>query len=512
MMSARSKTSSRFLSLALMAPSALQARIAAFEALQNGDSSLLEPSSPTTSDSKDSEWVLEPPQPSPTIMVPRTSPPRKRPTPSPPAQPASAPPLPPRQATLELPVLGHKRGQSSVSSMHSVSLSSDQGDDEQHVQTYPLDTDKDSLAESYEDVTVPASYREHAPISTPYSYSQRRVPPPPSPIPVPLPPPLPQRQVSAPAIPAARTSPNTTGSSSMSSASRRVPPPPPPSGPLPYVARTRTPSTSRPPSVRSFGSNSSAPPVPIPIPIPSFPPSRTASVSSTSTANNHHHTTITIPRVSPALIVQQGTGSSGVNLTGYTRGRAPPMPPAARARYDRVFDANWRAVASRKNGKKEGAGNGNGMLSVPGAETPRTRKGWRGLSVDLIPADNPALAGEGGGDEKVMTREKVEEKEEVVPGDARLPSGVVKRIWSLSRLEKTRLKDIWYVWPPPGYCFSYYHLIKCRDSVSDPAKPAEGRQGGLTRDAFARGMWAIDDDLRRARIGALAGKRRQSAR
>ena len=66
--------------------------------------------------------------------------------------------------------------------MHSVSLSSDQGDgddhDEQHVQTYPLDTDidKDSLAESFEDVTVPASYREHAPIS----YSQRRVPPPPS--------------------------------------------------------------------------------------------------------------------------------------------------------------------------------------------------------------------------------------------------------------------------------------------------------------------------------------------
>ena len=71
--------------------------------------------------------------------------------------------------------------------MHSVSLSSDQGDDEQHVQTYPLDTDRDSLAESFEDVTVPASYREHAPIS----YSSRRVPPPPSPIPVPLPPPLP---------------------------------------------------------------------------------------------------------------------------------------------------------------------------------------------------------------------------------------------------------------------------------------------------------------------------------
>ncbi|VDB94111.1 unnamed protein product, partial [Peniophora sp. CBMAI 1063] len=65
-----------------MAPSALQARIAAFEALQNGDPSLLEPSSPTTSDSKDSEWVLEPPQPSPTIKIPRTSPPKPRPAPS----------------------------------------------------------------------------------------------------------------------------------------------------------------------------------------------------------------------------------------------------------------------------------------------------------------------------------------------------------------------------------------------------------------------------------------------
>ncbi|KZV67995.1 hypothetical protein PENSPDRAFT_736222 [Peniophora sp. CONT] len=452
-----------------MAPSALQARIAAFEALQNGDSSLLEPSSPTTSDSKDSEWVLEPPQPSPTIKIPRTSPPKKRPSPSSPIPPQStpAPPLPPRQATLELPNLGHKRGQSSVSSMHSVSLSSDQGDDEQHVQTYPLDTDNTSLSESFEDVTVPASYREHAPIS----YSQRRVPPPPSPIPVPLPPPLPQRQSSTPAIPAQRASPNTTGSST-GSGSRRVPPPPPPpqTGPLPYVARTRTPSMSRPPSVRSFASGSSAPPV----------PTRTASVSSTSTSNNH-----TTPRISPALTVQ-GTGNS--SIVGASRGRAPPMPPAARTRYDKVFDANWRVNTARpsKKAKKDG----NGMLSVPGTETPRTRKGWRGLSVDLIPADNPAFTGES---EKSGMRVKVPEREEIVPGDARLSSGVVKRIWSLSRLDRARLKDIW-------------------DSVAEPATPGAARQSGLTREAFARGMWTIDDDLRRARIGALAGKRRQPTR
>ena len=116
------------------------------------------------------------------------------------------------------------------------------------------------------------------------------------------------------------------------------------------------------------------------------------------------------------------------------------MPPAARARYDRVFDANWRALSARppsKKAKKDG-----GMLSVPGAETTRTRKGWRGLSVDLIPADNPALGGgDGGADEKARIREK--EREEVVPGDARLPGKVVQRIWSLSRLDKARLKDIW---------------------------------------------------------------------
>ncbi|VDC02894.1 unnamed protein product [Peniophora sp. CBMAI 1063] len=360
--------------------------------------------------------------------------------------------------------------------MHSVSLSSDQGDDEQHVQTYPLDTDRDSLAESFEDVAVPASYREHAPIS----YSARRVPPPPSPIPVPLPPPLPQRQASAPAVPAQaqRNSPNTTGSST-GSASRRVPPPPPP-GPLPYVARTRTPSTSRPPSVRSFASGSSAPPM---------PPSRSTSISSVSTTNTHIP-----PHFSPALTVQ-GTGSSGISVSGLNRGRAPPMPPAARARYDRVFDANWRASVARPSKKaKTGKEGGDGMLSVPGAETPRTRKGWRGLSVDLIPADNPALAGDGAdGNASEKAGARAREKEEVVPPDARLPSGVVKRLWSLSRLDKARLKDIW-------------------DSVSDPAKPASERKGGLTRDAFARGMWAIDDDLRRAKIGTLAGKRRQATR
>jgi len=92
----------------------------------------------------------------------------------------------------------------------------------------------------------------------------------------------------------------------------------------------------------------------------------------------------------------------------------------------------------------------------------RANAGWRGFSVDLA-------------DDGVE-----------VPADARLHGGVVRRIWALSRLGVARLGEIW-------------------DECVDPAHVREG----LDRGAFARGMWRIDEELRRARLGALgveAGK------
>ncbi|KAI0032192.1 hypothetical protein K488DRAFT_70803 [Vararia minispora EC-137] len=547
-----------------MAPTALQARIAAFEALNNGDPSSLKslvvdsddpPSSPTSTrgpgpgqasviDLKD--WVIEdrPSSSSSSTSRAHRSSPSSRPTVpartvlnpppliqvgSPPRPPSSsssrrapavplptitaavaAPPLPPRKSSsptsagrsiqlprtspasppaspnlLTLPEsdhsypppgsrLGRGHGQaSSISSFHSVSLSSDGGSGNDpaspHVQTFPIDHDEhgnepdadaDSLADSFEDVSTPSSYVANTP-TLPSALLKSKPPlkpkpgsriPPPAPIPIPVltqpipPPRLPQRGSSGPKQPTTPSSPMPT------SYTRRVPPPPPPPipGPLPYAPRQRARSGSRPPSVRSSIQSTST--------IATTVSDRSSVLSRTTSLSSLSHPTTPSPKPTP-------------------RTRLAPIPPPARARYDALFVANARPRIRAQRRVH---------LTVPaqGPSKRRANAGWRGLSIDLIPADNAALLEDAARDAAVMKKEEQEDEVDVPP-DARLAPAVVKRIWALSRLDKARLREIW-------------------DECLDPARAKEQKADGLDREAFARGMWRIDEELKRARAGAGA--------
>ncbi|KAG6876748.1 hypothetical protein C0993_000725 [Termitomyces sp. T159_Od127] len=317
----------------------IQRRIDAFEALSS-------PSSP-------SRRPPGPPSPSRKPQCP----------PSPPASlidlhdwVVAAPPLPPRRSSvpldshtypplkpdLDVPSLRHAPA-SSISSFHSVSLSSD---------TDPassVDPDSVSLDESFEQVSIAA---------------------------LPAPPKLPQRP---PAPAPASASP-----------SRRPPPPPP----------SRSSDRS---SIRS-----------------------TATSFSVSSASH--------------LKVKRPT----------------PVPPAARVRYDAVFDANVRQSRSAKQPPA--------LLSPEQARgTHRRAAGWRGLSVDLITGAQDVSPPD---DDSV-----------VAPSD-KLEGRFVKPIWRRSRLGRKTLAEIW--------------------NECDP-----DRTGALTRDQFAKGMWRIDEELRRAQVQAL---------
>ncbi|KAI0263380.1 hypothetical protein BC834DRAFT_971373 [Gloeopeniophorella convolvens] len=134
--------------------------------------------------------------------------------------------------------------------------------------------------------------------------------------------------------------------------------------------------------------------------------------------------------------------------TSYASSRASASTPpakqqqqqqqlAARARYDALFSANARAHAPRL---------------LPAAR--RQNAGWRGLSVDIdLGLAPPAEPGP----------------------DARLDGRVVQRIWLKSHLAPQRLRAIWTECDPDG-------------------------TGTLDRDAFARGMARIDEELRRAQV------------
>ncbi|KAI0318832.1 hypothetical protein OF83DRAFT_894262 [Amylostereum chailletii] len=538
-----------------MAPTALQARIAAFEALNNGDPSSLKdiaaldvdtalpsptsPSSDTTAaqaaspiDLKD--WVIEDRPPSISVrngtsppahsrsspgrpghkydntpLIHLESPPRPPPQPKRaaavpitiPSSSSKAPPLPPRRpsspssyanrsASLSSslgpaspnmlmppdaehcypPSLAARNGgrghapASSISSFHSVSLSSDAGTDpasphSNFVQTFPMDRhpdrdDASSLTESFEDISTPSSYIVnshvvHPPVIAKPALKPKpkpKPPPPPAPIPVPAPVtlPAPPRLPRRPSKPAAPSTPPITppaASTSTSAYTRRVPPPPPPSQPLAYAPRQRTRSQSRTSCVRTSVQS-------------------TASTSDRSSILSH-----------TTSVTSLSHRKSSSNLsTAPNRGRAPPIPPAARARYDALFNANVRVRVRAKVDTHLA------VPSPPPGKMKRANAGWRGLSVDLIPADNPALQAD-----SETPDTKVEREDEIEVGSgARLHGSVVRRIWTRSKLDRDRLREIW------NECADPAHMPNAND--------------GLDRDAFARGMWKIDEELRRARI------------
>lgn len=123
-------------------------------------------------------------------------------------------------------------------------------------------------------------------------------------------------------------------------------------------------------------------------------------------------------------------------------------------------------------------------LSPPPGRKARQAAGWRGLSVDLI--TNPEHAG--------ALSPGVEAIDEEVGPDERLGGRVVARIWQTSRLERVKLQSIWCVVSACRWCLTLIVALR-RDC------DAAGR-GSLDRDAFVKGMWRIDEELRKAQLNA----------
>lgn len=183
-----------------------------------------------------------------------------------------------------------------------------------------------------------------------------------------------------------------------------------------------------------------------------------------------------VPRRVPPLR-SATTGSSSLTHTSTltplaAKSKRPtPVPSAARKRYISVFNANIlqrrRAEAQIPSPRK---------LSYAEAKAKRTRQaaGWRGLSVDLITATPEELTAH---DQSIKGKQKEWDIELVVnesigPHET-LEGQIVKAIWVRSRIEKSKLAEIWNECDPHG-------------------------KGALDADSFARGMWRIDEHLRRS--------------
>ena len=384
---------------------------------------------------------------------------------------------------------GHMHA-SSVSSFHSVSLSSD-GDDSATpgaLHAFPIERewtgtgteDGESLDESFENVSAPSSFLPppsfppRPPLMSPGKpvlALATKQPPPPPPLPSQTPK-LPQRPTTHPRGPtnsfashSSSPSPVTSGigtpvltrnnspssSSHSHQSTRRIPPPPPPSAAIAIPSTNAPLPRSRPPSAR--------------ISVQS-----TATTSSDRSSLFSQGTTTSRSSISSRMTSVSAIASTPTPATG------TKQVQAARVRYDALFSANVRAHAPKPP-----------LLSHP-VPVKRQNAGWRGLSIDVpppIPASptppGPALS---------------------EPGpEARLDGRLVREIWVRSRLEPQRLRGIWCV-SLSSSSSSVINLAALtrllRLSFRNECDP-DGT-GSLDRDAFVRGMTRIDEELRRVQL------------
>lgn len=134
-----------------------------------------------------------------------------------------------------------------------------------------------------------------------------------------------------------------------------------------------------------------------------------------------------------------------------------------------VFNGNvlQKRIADRQKREEKPA------LLSPTEARGRRAAGWRGLSVDLIENDD-LLAQQSGQDP-----DKRDDWADVAIGsDEQLDGVIVQMIWSRSGLDRTRLSEFWNECDPKG-------------------------EGFLDLDSFVKGMWRIDEELRRTQTHAL---------
>ncbi|OBZ65684.1 hypothetical protein A0H81_14309 [Grifola frondosa] len=328
--------------------------------------------------------------------------------------------------------LGHVPA-SSISSFHSVSLSSDGGTDPttpgsicNHLSTYPMDRedhehetgrepDAVSLDESYENVSPSSAMSPSVSITHDWEHFIRLPSEPPK---------LPQR-------------------------------------PKPVVSHSSSPPRTASPRQISPRTTPKLPPPPPPPFRPRVPSSRTSVASPTASASASDRSSIISTSTSYTSMSVSATSTQKPSAKPSQLSRPTPAPAVARWRYERVFNGNILAQRHARTGTR----------SPPSARKPRQAAGWRGLSVDLI--TNP---------EEIMTMGKPSQKniaaepiEEEVGADERLDGETVRRIWLLSKLEREKLKVIWEECDPAGI-------------------------GTLDRDSFVKGMWRIDEELRKAQL------------
>ncbi|KAG6916654.1 hypothetical protein DXG01_005940 [Tephrocybe rancida] len=345
---------------------------------------------------------------------------------------------------------------SSISSFHSVSLSSDTDPgtpassstaftvpDPEH--EHDTTSDAASLGESYEEVSTPsiASPTTERIISLDWEKAMAR-----------------RKQRQPPKLPQ-RPSPTSSLSSNAihPHSALKSPPPKRPSSSSSIVGspgyRASISSISSSSTLVSTTNNHSHT---IPRKPPPPPPDRSSDRSSIQSHSSHSHSSHS-----------HSTTTTNTN-TPLLKGKRPtPVPLSARARYDSVFDSN---VRQKRKAEKAKDRERPALLSPAEARgASRRAVGWRGLSVDLITGGHEGVPKDDGEQEE-------EDESGAVGPNERLEGHLIKTIWRRSRLGRRVLGAIWNECDPDG-------------------------TGALTRDQFARGMWRVDEELRRAQILAL---------
>ncbi|KAG0697007.1 hypothetical protein DFH29DRAFT_1082587 [Suillus ampliporus] len=334
---------------------------------------------------------------------------------------------------------------SSISSFHSVSLSdgndlkptsprlsvqpslATNGDNDSSV-----DGDIVSIADSFENVSVTSAMSP----TTNVPFDWGKVITKASGSPRPEPPKLPQRPSTKHLSP-----PVSRSVSTSSSTTTRRPPPPPPSVTPTHQSLSRA----------------------------KLPSSRTSPAS--TSASTSDRSSILSNATSTSLTSISTRSSGQLTHKASLLLRPTPVPPAARTRYETLFVAT---VISRRKAERAAkkAKRKSPPLSPSSIKKSRQAAGWRGLSVDLItnPENHPILP------LKEADSDDDDDVDQVPVGpEERLGGRIVRLVWSASKLDRGKLRDIW----------------------NDCDSPSTGF---IDREAFVKGMWRIDEELRRAQL------------